>query len=151
MWLRSCRSGTTACSSTSICPPISGRYANCGLKRTRMKPPDGRLNASTPSEELRLLVDAVEDYAIFVLSPQGEIRSWNLGATRIMGYQAAEAIGKNFSMFYAPEDLEERKPQHELEVAAVDGRIEDEGWRVRKDGTRFWASTIITALRDATG
>ncbi len=102
-------------------------------------------------EELSLLVDAVQDYAIFLLSPEGEIRSWNLGASRIFGYEAGEAIGKHFSMFYGPEDLEAHKPWRELEVARSEGRVEDEGWRVRKDGARFWVSTIITALRDAKG
>jgi PAS domain S-box-containing protein len=115
-----------------------------------MKPPDGP-DVAIQGEELRQLVDAVQDYAILLLGPQGDIRSWNLGATRIMGYEPSEAIGKHFSIFYSPEDLAARKPQRELEVAAREGRIEDEGWRVRKDGTRFWASTVITALRDARG
>jgi PAS domain S-box-containing protein len=103
------------------------------------------------SEEFAPLVDALEDYAIFLLNPDGTIRSWNLGATRITGYSFDEAVGRNFSMFYGADDLTARKPQRELEGAARDGRIEDEGWRVRKDGTRFWANTIITALRDSDG
>ena len=76
--------------------------------------------------ELAQLVEAVEDYAIFLLSPEGEIRTWNLGASRVMGYSEEEAIGRHFSMFYTPADLEARKPQRELEVAAASGRIEDE-------------------------
>jgi PAS domain S-box-containing protein len=103
------------------------------------------------TEELALLVDAVQDYAIFLLGVDGMIRSWNSGATRTMGYEAGEVIGQNFSIFYGPEDLAARKPEGELAVASAEGRIEDEGWRVRKDGTRFWANTIITALRNADG
>jgi PAS domain S-box-containing protein len=106
---------------------------------------------SPATEELGLLIDAVQDYAIFLLSPDGHIRSWNSGAVRIMGYDDAEAIGRHFSMFYGAEDLERRKPQFELETAEREGRVEDEGWRLRKDGTRFWANTIITALRDDSG
>jgi PAS domain S-box-containing protein len=98
-------------------------------------------------EEFALLIDAVEDYAIFLMSPEGEILSWNRGASRIMGYSEQEIVGRHFSTFYGPEDLEAEKPKRELEVAARDGRIEDEGWRLRKDGTRFWANTIITSLR----
>ena len=102
-------------------------------------------------EELALLIDAIEDYAIFLLSPTGEIRSWNTGAARTMGYTADEAIGSNFTRFYGPEDLDARKPQSELAIAAREGRVEDEGWRIRKDRTRFWANTVITALRDQHG
>jgi PAS domain S-box-containing protein len=102
-------------------------------------------------EVLRLIVDAVQDYALMVLSPTGEIRSWNRGGTRVFGYEEDEAIGRNFSMFYSPEDIAARKPQKELEVALRDGRIEDEGWRIRKDGARFWVNTIITPLYDETG
>jgi PAS domain S-box-containing protein len=103
------------------------------------------------TEELGHLVDAVQDYAIFMLSPTGVIRSWNRGAERIMGYQAEEVLGREFTIFYGPEDLANRKPQRELEVAEAEGRVEDEGWRIRKDGTRFWVNTIITALRKPDG
>ena len=102
-------------------------------------------------EEFALLVDAVQDYAIFILSPTGEIRTWNRGASRLMGYEEAEIVGQNFSILYGPEDLEAKKPERELETALRDGRVEDEGWRRRKDGSRFWANTIITVLRDETG
>ena len=101
--------------------------------------------------DLATLIDAIEDYAIFLLGPTGEIRSWNVGATRTMGYTAPEIIGRHFSTFYGPEDLAAKKPERELETAAREGRIEDEGWRVRKDGTRFWANTIITPLRSGGG
>ena len=107
--------------------------------------------ATTKTEELALLVEAVGDYAIFLLSPKGEIRSWNSGAERIMGYHSSEILGRHFRQFYGPEDLAAKKPERELEVAGREGRIEDEGWRFRKDGTRFWANTIITALRDGSG
>ena len=103
------------------------------------------------SQELALLIRNVVDYALFLLGPAGEVRSWNLGAERIMGYAADEAIGRNFSMFYLPEDLANDKPGKELRDAAQYGRIEDEGWRKRKDGTRFWANTVITAIRDESG
>jgi PAS domain S-box-containing protein len=103
------------------------------------------------TEELGHLIDAVQDYAIFLLSPTGVIRTWNQGAERTMGYEADEVIGRKFSIFYGPEDLANRKPQRELEVAAAEGRIEDEGWRIRKDGTRFWANTVITSLRAPDG
>jgi hypothetical protein len=102
-------------------------------------------------DEFALLVDAVEDYAIFLLGPDGTIRSWNRGAARIMGYAEAEVIGSHFSLLYGPEDRAAEKPRYELETAASAGRIEDEGWRVRKDGKRFWANTIITVLRDDDG
>ena len=107
--------------------------------------------ASSSSDELALLVKNVLDYAIFVISPTGTIRSWNAGAERTMGYTENEAVGSNFSRFYGPEDLASKKPQWELQEAAAHGRIEDEGWRIRKDGTRFWADTVITALRDDSG
>jgi PAS domain S-box-containing protein len=107
--------------------------------------------ASTTPEELALLVDAVQDYAIFFLSPEGVIRSWNRGASRIMGYDEQDAVGRHFSLFYGPEDLAAKKPEYELETALKEGRVQDEGWRVRKDGTRFWANTIITVLREDDG
>jgi PAS domain S-box-containing protein len=103
------------------------------------------------AQELALLVEAVGDYAIFMLAPDGEIRSWNSGAGRIMGYTADEAVGSHFSRFYPPEAIAARKPQNELMIAEREGRVEDEGWRIRKDGTPFWANTIITALRDEGG
>ncbi|MEA2490641.1 MAG: hypothetical protein QOH21_2433 [Acidobacteriota bacterium] len=106
---------------------------------------------ATAAEELALLVDAVSDYAMFLLSTTGQIRSWNTGAERILGYDADEIIGQNFSIFYGPEDLATRKPQRELEIATADERVEDEGWRIRKDGSRLWVNTVITALRGPKG
>ncbi|QFU88896.1 PAS domain S-box protein [Amycolatopsis sp. YIM 10] len=102
-------------------------------------------------ESFRLFVQSVQDYAIFMLDPQGNVATWNAGAERIKGYRANEIIGKHFSVFYPPEDLRADKPAHELEVAAEVGRFEDEGWRVRQDGSRFWAVVVITALFDEHG
>ena len=102
-------------------------------------------------ERFRLLVAGVRDYAIFMLDPNGVIESWNVGAEKIKGYKADEIIGKHFSIFYPAEDLDRDKPGFELKEAAELGRFEDEGWRLRKDGSRFWANVVITALRDKTG
>jgi len=102
-------------------------------------------------ERFRLLVSEVTDYAILMLDPEGHIASWNAGAERIKGYQSQEIIGQHFSRFYPTEDVERGKPGHELKVATERGRFEDEGWRVRKGGSRFWANVVITALRDGTG
>ena len=102
-------------------------------------------------ERFRLLVQSVSDYAIFMLDPDGRVASWNIGAERIKGYAASDIIGRHFSVFYPPEQIAAGFPQYELETAARDGRFEDEGWRLRKDGTRFWANVVITALRDTHG
>ncbi|WP_157119354.1 PAS domain S-box protein [Azohydromonas lata] len=100
---------------------------------------------------LRLLVETVQDYAIFSLDCHGVITSWNRGAQRIKGYTAQEAVGRHFSMFYEPPDVARGWPQEELERTAEQGRFEDEGWRVRKDGSRFWANVVITAIKDEHG
>src|SRR6266705_5590592 len=102
-------------------------------------------------DQFALLVSSVVDYAIFMLDAAGVVVTWNEGAQRIKGYHADEIIGRHFSVFYPTEDARNRKPDWELEVARREGRYEEEGWRVRKDGTRFWASVVITALRDETG
>jgi PAS domain S-box-containing protein len=102
-------------------------------------------------ERFRLLVEGTQDYAIFLLDPEGRVTSWNSGAERIKGYRAEEIIGQHFSRFYPQEAVERGWPAHELSVAAAEGRFEDEGWRLRKDGSRFWANVIITALRDEAG
>jgi PAS domain S-box-containing protein len=102
-------------------------------------------------ERFRLLVEGVKDYAIFMLDPNGYVSSWNEGVRRIKGYEASEIIGQHFSVFYPPEARARNRPELALEVAARDGRFEDDGWRVRKDGGRFWANVVITALRDRTG
>lgn len=100
---------------------------------------------------LRLLVESVKEYAIIMLDPQGHVLTWSGAAEQIKGYKAAKIIGQHFSRFYTPEDLENGKTDLELRAAAREGRFEDEGWRVRKDGSRFWANVVITALRDAEG
>jgi PAS domain S-box-containing protein len=117
-----------------------------------MMPPRRDTHASEPRpDEFALLVDAVQDYAIFMLDPEGGIRSWNGGAARIFGYAEGEVVSRHFSLFYGPDELAAGKPKHELEVALRDGRVEDEGWRVRKDGSRFWANTVITLLPNEGG
>src|SRR4051794_31590729 len=95
--------------------------------------------AQSDVDQLRLLVDAVEEYAIFVLDDTGHIASWNRGAERIKGYTRDEIVGQHFSVFYTEGDRARRHPEEELQIALREGRYEEEGWRVRKDGTRFWA------------
>jgi PAS domain S-box-containing protein len=108
--------------------------------------------ALRPQEErFRLFIDAVKDYAIFTLEAKGHVSSWNQGAERLNGYTASEILGRHFSRFFTPEDIRSGKPQRELEDAAAEGRVEDEGWRVRKDGSRFWANALLTAIRDESG
>jgi len=102
-------------------------------------------------ERFRLLVDGVSDYAIYMLDPDGIVSSWNSGAERIKGYTSEEIIGKHFSRFFATQDIEAGKPWEELATARRTGRAEDEGWRVRKNGERFWARVVVTALRDSAG
>jgi PAS domain S-box-containing protein len=102
-------------------------------------------------DDCRLLVESVQDYAIFMLDTEGFVATWNRGAEKIKGYKAEEIIGRHFSTFYPEADVAADKPGNELVQAERDGRIEDEGWRVRKDGTLFWANVVITALRDERG
>jgi PAS domain S-box-containing protein len=142
--------------------PVNGRWA---LRRDPEGRPDAivEINSDASTEfqaqeklgdseaRFRLLVEAVQDYAIFMLDQDGYIRSWNAGAARIKGYSAEEAIGKHFSIFYPPEDIASDKPGKELVIAGAQGRLEDEGWRLRKDGSRFWANVVITALYDGSG
>jgi PAS domain S-box-containing protein len=106
---------------------------------------------SVVEQRLQLLIDAVSDYGIFVLDPEGHISSWNSGAQRLQGYTREEIVGHHFSVFYPPEAVAAGWPQEELRRAKALGRFEDEGWRVRKDGTRFWANVIITALHEPDG
>jgi PAS domain S-box-containing protein len=99
----------------------------------------------------RLLVEAVKEYAIYMLDPNGVVTTWNPGAERIKGYSEAEIVGQHFSRFFPPEDLANGKPERVLRLAAELGSLEEEGWRVRKDGTRFWAMALVTSVRDADG
>src|SRR5208283_4019551 len=95
-------------------------------------------------EQFRLLVEGIKDCAIFILDAGGRVVTWNSGAAHIKGYQAEEIVGRNFSCFYTPEDIARGWPQRELQRAEAEGRAEDEGWRVRKDGNLFWANVVIT-------
>jgi diguanylate cyclase (GGDEF)-like protein/PAS domain S-box-containing protein len=134
-------------------PPLA---AGPGAAQTRTRaagPRDGaiRTGGYEGDDLLGLLVAEVRDYAILMLDRDGYVATWNAGARRFKGYRADEIIGRHFSVFYPAEDIAAGKPERELRIAAADGRLEDEGWRVRKDGTRFWANVVITALRDASG
>ncbi len=115
--------------------------------------PEGGASGGILSSEgrLSLFVDAVRDYAIFMLDPSGEIMTWNSGAQRLKGYTADEIVGKHFRTFYTADAVAARHPEHELEIAAREGKYEEEGWRVRKDGTQFFASVVITAVRGPSG
>ena len=129
-----------------ITPPLLERAIQHALERTRT------LQALRESEErFRLLVQSVQDYAIFMLSPEGDISTWNTGAERLTGYAADEVLDRPVDCLYVEQDRQRRWPERLREAAAAQGRAEDEGWRIRKDGSRFWASTIITALRDEQG
>ena len=110
---------------------------------------ESKLHAS--EERFRLLVDEATDYAIFMLDPSGRVASWNQGAERIKGYKASEILGRHFSCFYSAEEVRSGKPERELQVAVAEGRYKEEGWRIRKDGSRFYASVVITALKNETG
>src|SRR5689334_23483059 len=112
---------------------------------------EAHLPSASDTALYQRLVESVQDYAIFALDKEGYIRSWNAGAQRFKGYTAEEAIGKHFSIFYPRELVAEGFPEFELRTATNTGRFEDEGWRIRKDGSRFWANVVITALRDRDG
>nr|MBA2270039.1 PAS domain S-box protein [Chthoniobacterales bacterium] len=112
------------------------------------------MNHPLPHEQVeafQLLVDSVKDYAIFMLDPEGRVATWNAGAQRFKQYSAPEIIGRHFSCFYPPEEMAKLKPDDELAIALRDGRFETEGWRLRKDGTRFWANVVITPVRSREG
>ncbi|MEP6972475.1 MAG: PAS domain-containing sensor histidine kinase, partial [Betaproteobacteria bacterium] len=108
-------------------------------------------NLRASEERFRLLVESIRDYAIFMLDPTGLVLTWNAGAERFKGYKSHEIIGQHFSKFYPPEALARKLPQHELAEATRVGSFEDEGWRLRKDGSRFWANVVLTAMRDRSG
>jgi rsbT co-antagonist protein RsbR len=123
------------------------------MKKRPDSPPGSeiRVTPAQTAEMIQALVDKVRDYAIILLDPEGRVLTWNSAAERLKGWKADEIIGQHFSRFYPRQDVERGKTQMELEVAAKEGRVEDEGWRVRKDGTRFWANVVITALRGPDG
>src|SRR6266852_1510429 len=105
----------------------------------------------TTAEHFRMLVENMRDYAIIILDIDGRVASWNPGAETIMGYRPDEIIGQRFSRFFSMEDGQRGKPEMELKLATAEGRSEDEGWRIKKDGERFWANEVITALREQSG
>lgn len=102
-------------------------------------------------DRFRLMVESVKDYAIIFLDSTGKVESWNEGAKRVKGYEASEILGHHFSRFYPVEAITAKKPEKELEIARTEGRVEDEGWRIRKDGTRFWANTVISRMNNSQG
>jgi PAS domain S-box-containing protein len=116
---------------------------------TERKQAEERLRMS--EQRFRVLVEGVEEYAIYMLDPEGRVATWNAGAQRINGYTPEEILGESFARFYPPEEVAARKPERDLAIASASGQCEEEGWRARKDGTRFWASATLTALHDASG
>jgi PAS domain S-box-containing protein len=127
------------------------RLRNIAYLQQRAQSLEAETALRQSEERFRFLVEAVQDYAIFMLDPEGRIITWNIGGECIKGYKASEIIGKHFSCFYPEEDRRSGKPQRELEIAAREGRLEDEGWRIRKDGSRFWANVTITAMKNDAG
>ena len=123
--------------------PKQGPTEKLPRRRSALRPRDNKL--------FRTLVENIVDYAIFMLDADGRVITWNIGAERVKGYAKEEIVGQHFSRFYLPEDIERGRPQHGLEVAATEGRFEEEGWRLRKDRSLFWANVIITPVRDPAG
>jgi PAS domain S-box-containing protein len=121
------------------------------LRPPTVPPTSSQIGRRELENRLELVIGAIRDHAIFMIDPAGKIESWNLGAQVIKGYQADEAIGQSIEMFYTPEDIADGRPKRLLAEARRLGHVEDEGWRVRKDGTRFWADVVVTAIHDATG
>lgn len=146
--------GTAAWVKWELCPwrNSTGEIGGLFMSKEAIAEPTWAAQALQQSEErFRSLVAGVNDYAIISLDREGHVVSWNTGAEHIKGYKSQEIIGQHFSCFYDREDIEQGKPQQNLEVAASAGRFEDEGWRIRKDGSLFWADVVITALRDQNG
>jgi PAS domain S-box-containing protein len=105
----------------------------------------------TTAEHFRMLVENMKDYAIIILDTDGRVASWKPGSETILGYRSNEIIGQHFSRFFPSDEVQRGKPEMELKVATTEGRSEDEGWRIKKDGARFWSNEVITALRDESG
>jgi PAS domain S-box-containing protein len=124
-------------------------YLLIGTDNTARKQAEEQLRWT--EESFRLMVESVTDYAIVMLDPEGRVVSWNAGAERIKGYRAEEIIGQHFSRFYLQEDIQSGKPQRDLDVVTAKGQFSDEGWRVRQDGSAFWANVVFTAIRDQSG
>jgi PAS domain S-box-containing protein len=128
----------------------SGSFILCAIRDiSERKHAEAALEES--EQRFRLFVESVRDYAIFQLDPDGRVRTWNAAAERMKGYRSEEIVDRHFSCFYLPDDIASGKPESELKVASEEGRCEDEGWRLRKDGSRFWANVTITSLRDSNG
>jgi PAS domain S-box-containing protein len=121
------------------------------MKKGMHTPSKSPANILDNEDSFRLLVESLKDYAIVMLDSNGRVASWNAGAERFKGYRAAEIIGQHFSCFYPAEAVQQGLPEQELKAATKDGRFENEGWRVRKDGKKFWANVIISALRNKDG
>src|SRR5204863_6349083 len=123
------------------------RFSDLVAERVRLYEGErhARRQLEQANERFRLLVDGVQEYAFFLVDPDGTVMSWNSGAERLKGYSRADIVGQNFSVFYPEEDVAAGKPQRLLGEAAASGRVEDQGWRVRKDGSQFWADVVITA------
>lgn len=146
------KNGTEFPVEISLCPiETADGYLVSSVIRDISKRKEFEEQLRQQEEKFRVLVSGVKGYAIFMLDPGGNVISWNVGAQHIKGYTDTEIIGKHFSIFYTEQDRAAGKPQRELQLATEDGRAEDEGWRVRKDGTRFWANIVITALYDSDG
>ncbi len=124
---------------------------NEDLKREIIERTEAQVALKTSEERFRLLIEGVKDYAIFMLDADGRVMTWNNGAERIKGYRPEEILGKHFSSFYQQADIQAGKPEQALKLAETAGRFDDEGWQVHKDGSRFWADVVITALRDKAG
>ncbi len=137
-----CRAVETAIESAILRRRIAAQRRDLELTTTALR---------SSEERFRLLVDGVRDYAIYMLNPQGLVVSWNAGAERILGYRTEEVLGKHSTVFYNADDVAQGKPEQALAAAAAQGRFEEEGWRVRRDGTSFWADTVLTALHDDAG
>jgi PAS domain S-box-containing protein len=148
----SCGVGARPCAAAT-----EARVADCGIlvevpqSTDRPEDSDPEHRAHQAERRLQLLIDSVSDYGIFMLDPTGRIESWNRGAEQIKGYRPQEIIGQTIERFYTAEDRASGKPRALLDAARTNGRVEDEGWRLRKDGTRFWADVVITSQRDADG
>jgi PAS domain S-box-containing protein len=126
-------------------------HSFCWVSPEKRLPPKSTIETLSDERRLALLVHAVVDYALYLLTPDGVIVSWNPGARRLKGYEESEIIGRHFSCFFMPEDQEGGQPKIALEIAAKEGRCESEGWRVRKDGSQFWALAVLDAIRDENG
>lgn len=146
---------SSPCGESAFIPTWRHDYVfiyNRGVPGVRENPDDLKPTREVllkDEERFRLLVESVKDYAIFMLDSRGVVATWNVGAERIKGYRAEEIVGQHFSRFYPEEDVRAGKCEMELERATAEGRFEDEGWRTRKDGSRFWANVVITVLRDS--